>query len=106
MRRAGRMDDYTLIPSERDANRAAAEYAQSHYAGDVEVLAWDVRFRHFVETPTPVENLLEETVTMIWEYVDQNELDDQDDKRRPLRPGPLICVSNDALRTERVCRHR
>jgi hypothetical protein len=82
MRRAGRMDDYPQIPSEREANRAAGTYARARYAESVDALAADDRFRQFVEEPAAVADLLEETVEMIWQYVSPDDVDDQDDDCR------------------------
>jgi hypothetical protein len=76
------MDDYPRIPIEREANRAAGAYARAHYSDDVDALAADDRFRHFVEAPAPVANLLDETVEMVWQYVATDDVDDQDNARR------------------------
>lgn len=83
MRRANRMGDYTLIPSERDANHAAAEYARARFSDHVGALAADPKLRHFVEAPETVADLLDETVEMIWEYVTGDDSDDQDSEQRP-----------------------
>ncbi len=82
MRRAGRMEHYTSTPSEREANRAASEYAHVRYADNIDAMAADERFRHLVEEPQPVANLLDETVATIWEYVDRAATDDEDTNRR------------------------
>jgi hypothetical protein len=83
MRRRNEMSDYHLIPAERDANRAAGTYVGANYADQVDLLAADDRFRHFVEDPQPVVNLVDETVETVWQYAEPDEIDDEDDEQRP-----------------------
>lgn len=85
IRRRNRVDDYTLIPTERDANYAAGTYARARFADDVSALADDETHRRFVEEEQAVEHLVNETVAFVWDYVDQDETDDQDDDQRPYR---------------------
>lgn len=88
------MTDYHLIPTERDANRAAGTYVGANYADQVDVLAADDRFRHFVEDPQPVVNLLDETVETVWQYAEADEIDDEDDEQRPF--GVVVPELRDA----------
>lgn len=84
MSRAGRADDYRLIPMERDANRAANAYARDRYAADVDALGADPRFQQFVDESDPVVDLVQETADMIWNYTNESVIDDQDTHRRQL----------------------
>jgi hypothetical protein len=83
LRRSNRLaEDYAQIPSERQANRAAGAYAVANYPRDVAALAANPRYQAFVAATAQVNDLVEETVAMIWRYVNTDEGDDQDDNRR------------------------
>jgi|SRR5579884_323593 len=84
MRRTGRMNEYSQIPSERDANRAAAAYAHARYPAEIGALAADVRFADLVGEPVAVADMLGETIESIWDYASRDEIDDQDAARRRL----------------------
>lgn len=84
MRRAGHMDDYAEIPSERDANLAAGVYARAHYAAELDLLRADPRFSGFLAEVETVADMLQETVAMIWRYATLDEIDEQDPDRRAL----------------------
>jgi hypothetical protein len=94
MRRRDQMGDYHLIPTERDANRAAGTYVGANYADQVDLLAVDDRFRHFVENPQPVVDLLDETVETVWQYAEPDEIDEEDDEQRPF--GVVVPELRDA----------
>jgi hypothetical protein len=82
MRRAGRGGDYVRMPAEIEANRAANEFARQNYLEDIEALEADERTRQFVQPLDPVADLVGETVAMIWNYVEPDDVDDQDEKGR------------------------
>jgi hypothetical protein len=82
MRDTGHSADYTQIPSEIAANRAADVYARARYPDDVEALAANDRTQQFVRPGTPVDDLVGATAAMIWNYVDPNAADDHDADRR------------------------
>jgi hypothetical protein len=86
MARADRQRDYTRIPSERAANRVAGAFAQARYPEAIPALAADVRFSQFVTPAAVTTNLIDETTEMIWDYVDPDDIDDEDTRlRRPFR---------------------
>jgi hypothetical protein len=82
MRNKDRTSDYTLIPTERDANYAAGAYARARLGDELNALAVDDFHRRFVEQHEPVANLLDETVEFLWNYVEPDEGDDEDTARR------------------------
>ncbi len=84
MRRAGRMSEYSQIPSERDANRAAGAYAHERYSADFEALAADARFADLVDHPRAVVDMLAETIETIWRYASPDDTDDEDAEGRRL----------------------
>ncbi len=73
---------YEEIPSECDANRAAAEYAAEEYPDDLEAMARDERFRQYTVEVAAVGDLLAETVAMVWQLADPDETDEH--TQRPL----------------------
>lgn len=73
---------YEEIPSERDANRAAAEYAAEKYPGDLDAMDADERFRQYTVEVASVGDLLAEMVEMVWQFAGQDETDDH--TQRPL----------------------
>jgi hypothetical protein len=75
---------YEAIPSERDANRAAAEYAVERYPDDPEAMAGDERFRQYTVEVPAVEDLLGETVEMIWRLAGRDEMDERPPRIRPV----------------------
>jgi hypothetical protein len=74
--------NYEAIPSERDANAAAADYAVEHYAHDLGAMASDQRFCQYTVEIAQVEDLLAETVAMVWQLADRQEIDQH--TQRPL----------------------
>jgi hypothetical protein len=82
MRRAGDLARYGSIPSEREANRAAYAYGVA-IGADVEAMRTDERFCQFVEAAAEVDDLWAEMVAMLWTYVREPEIDDQDNAKRP-----------------------
>ena len=85
MKRARRNDDYSQIPSEREANRAARAFAETHYAEAISGLAADPRTQQFVSDVEQVPDVIGETAAMIWRYAEPEEIDEQDDDKRPFR---------------------
>lgn len=73
------------FPRSGTPTRAARAYALDRYAAETEALAADVRYEQFVADAAEVVDLIGETVEMIWEYVEPDEIDDQDDERRSFR---------------------
>jgi hypothetical protein len=73
---------YEEIPTERDANRAAAEYAAEKYPDDLEAMAADERFRQYTGEVAAVGDLLAETVEMVWQLVGRDETDEH--TQRPI----------------------
>jgi len=82
MRDTGHGADYTQIPTEIAANRAADAFARAHFPDDIAALEANERTRQFVQPGGPVDDLVGATAAMIWNYVDPNAADEQDDDRR------------------------
>jgi hypothetical protein len=82
MRDTGHGGDYALIPTEIAANRAANAFAHAQYPDDVAALRANDRTRQFVQPSDPVDDLVGATAAMIWNYVDPDAADEQDDDRR------------------------
>jgi hypothetical protein len=78
MRDTGNSDDYTRMPTEIAANRAADAFARARYPDDLEALAANDRTRQFVQPRGPIHDLVGATAGMIWNYVDANAVDEQD----------------------------
>ena len=73
---------YEEIPSERDANQAAAAYAANQHTEDLLAMAGDDRFRQYTGEIANVGDLLAETVAMVWQLAARDQPDEQ--TSRPL----------------------
>ena len=82
MRDTGHGADYGQIPAEIAANRAADAFARAHYPDDIAALEANERTQQFVRPGGRVDDLVGATAAMIWDYVDPNAVDEQDDHRR------------------------
>jgi hypothetical protein len=89
---------YEEIPSERDANGAATEYAAEQFPDDLEAMADDDRFRQYTGEVAAVGDLLTETVDIVWQLADRAQTDEH--TRRPL--GEVV----DELRRDAENWHR
>jgi hypothetical protein len=72
---------YEDIPPERDANTAAAEFAAKHHADDIQTMVDDERFRRYTVEIASVEDLLAETVAMVWRLADREQIDEHTQRR-------------------------
>jgi hypothetical protein len=72
---------YEEIPSERDANHAAAAYAANHYADDLPAMADDDRFRQYTGEIANVNDLLAGTVAMVWQLAARDQRDEHAGRR-------------------------
>ncbi len=59
---------YRQIPSERDANRAAAKYLQDHHPDDIPAIGRNPRFAHFANVGRRVVDLMPETLAALGSY--------------------------------------
>jgi hypothetical protein len=67
---------YEEIPSERDANHAATEYAANRYSEDLPVMGDDDRFRQYTLESLNVGDLLADTVALVWDLTARDQPDE------------------------------
>jgi hypothetical protein len=66
---------YEDIPSEREANLAAARFIHRRFHDDLEAMAEDSRFRQYTGDVVGVDDLLESTVAVIWQIASRDQPD-------------------------------
>jgi hypothetical protein len=66
---------YEQIPSERDANAAARVFALASYAEDLAAMARDDRFQQYTVDVAAADDLLAETLALLWEHAPRDQID-------------------------------
>jgi hypothetical protein len=74
--RTGGAAAYEQLPSERDANAAARAFALEQYADDLARMTGDARFRQYTVEVDAADDLVGETLALIWENASRDQVDD------------------------------